>query len=59
LFGLVVVSGVTINDTLLAIIVSGLIGVVSTWLAAILKFRKDIEIEYDKDLRAKRLEVYK
>lgn len=44
-------------------IITGLFGVVSgailAYLGAILKFRKDLEAAYDKDLRNKRIEVYK
>jgi hypothetical protein len=43
-------------------IISGLFGIVTgalvTYVSAILKFRKDLEAEYDKDLRSKRIEVY-
>jgi hypothetical protein len=33
-------------------------GVVLTYLTAILKFRKDLEADFDKDLRERRLKVY-
>jgi hypothetical protein len=43
-------------------IVAGLFGLVSgavlAYLGAVLKFRKDLEAEYDKDLREKRIETY-
>jgi len=43
-------------------IITGLIGVASgailTYIGAILKFRKDLEAEYDKDLRTRRLTAY-
>jgi hypothetical protein len=56
---MVVVTGITINDTVLVALVSGLIGFVPTYLGAILKFRKDLETEYDKDLRNDRKTTYK
>lgn len=34
-------------------------GAILAYIGAVLKFRKDLEAEYDKDLRAKRIEVYK
>lgn len=44
-------------------IISGLFGIASgalaAYLGAILKFRKELEAEYDKDLRNRRIEVYK
>jgi hypothetical protein len=44
-------------------IITGLFGIASgalvAYLGAILKFRKELEAEYDKDLRSKRIEVYK
>jgi hypothetical protein len=44
-------------------LITGLIGLASgailAYLGAILKFRKDLEAEYDKDLRNKRMEAYK
>jgi hypothetical protein len=51
-------------DSSIAIaIITGLFGVVSgalvAYLGAILKFRKELEAEYDKDLRNKRIESYK
>jgi hypothetical protein len=51
--------GITINDTILVALISGLIGFIPTYLGAIVKFRKDLEAEYDKDLRNKRIVVYK
>jgi hypothetical protein len=48
----------TINLFITAII-SGLVGFIPTYLAAILKYRKELESEYDKDLRNKRIEAYK
>lgn len=51
------------DTTLLSPLITGLLGIVSgivgTYLTAILKFRKDLEAEYDKDLRSRRLDVYK
>jgi len=44
-------------------IITGSFGLVTAtavaFLAATLKFRKDLEAEYDKDLRSRRIEVYK
>jgi hypothetical protein len=37
---------------------AGLIGIVATYLAAILKFQKDLAAEYDKDLRGNRIRAY-
>jgi hypothetical protein len=49
----------TLTDT----IIPGLFGLISgallAYLGAVLKFRKDLEAAYDKDLREKRIEVYK
>jgi hypothetical protein len=50
-------------DNLLSTLITGLIGVASgailAYFGAVVKFRKDLEAEYDKDLRNRRLEVYK
>jgi len=50
-------------DNILSTLITGLIGVASgailTYFGAVLKFRKDLEAEYDKDLRNRRLDVYK
>jgi|SRR5215218_2195343 len=44
-------------------IITGSFGIVTAtavaYLGAIIKFRKDLEAEYDKDLRSRRIEVYK
>ena len=44
-------------------IITGSFGIVTAtavaYLGAIIKFRKDLEAEYDKDLRIRRIEVYK
>ena len=44
-------------------LLTGLIGIISgvilTYLGTVLKFRKDLEAEYDKDLRNRRLDAYK
>ena len=37
---------------------AGLIGITATYIAAILKFQKDLAAEYDKDLRANRIKAY-
>ncbi|RPJ51603.1 MAG: hypothetical protein EHM21_02320 [Chloroflexi bacterium] len=34
-------------------------GAIVTYLGAILKYRKDLELEYNKDLRAKRIDEYR
>ena len=48
--------------TILVAIITGLFGTASgalvAYLGAILKFRKDLEAAYDKDLREKRIEAY-
>jgi hypothetical protein len=50
-------------DFQVAAIITGLLGIASgalvTYLGAILKFRKELEAAYDKDLRDKRIESYK
>ena len=50
------------NPNILVAIITGLFGIISgaflAYLSAILKFRKDLEAEYDKDLRTHRLKVY-
>jgi hypothetical protein len=50
------------KDILVAI-VTGLLGIISgalvAYVSAVLKFRKDLEAEYDKDLRNQRINVYK
>jgi hypothetical protein len=51
------------DNTIAIAIITGLFGIVSgvilAYLGAILKFQKDLEAEYDKDLRNRRIEVYK
>ena len=46
------------DSILLAAIIGALAGVVGTYLGAILKVRKDLEFEYDKSLREKRIVAY-
>ena len=50
------------DATIEVAIITGLFGILSgallAYLGAILKFRKDLEAAYDKDLRNKRIEVY-
>jgi hypothetical protein len=50
------------DKTITVAIVTGLFGILSgvllTYLGAVLKFRKDLEAEYDKDLRSTRIKVY-
>ena len=45
--------------TLLAAIIGAIAGIMGTYLGAILKFRKDLQAEYDKDLRENRIDEYK
>lgn len=51
------------DPSIMNALITGLIGLASggtlAYLGAILKFRKDLEAEYDKDLRNKRIEAYK
>jgi hypothetical protein len=51
------------SDEIAVVIITGLFGIVSgaliAYVGAVLKFRKDLEAEYDKDLRSKRIEGYK
>ena len=42
----------------LAPVLTFLGGLLVAWLTAVLKFRKDLEAEYDKTLRAKRMKAY-
>jgi hypothetical protein len=57
-------------DTIVVALITGLLGILSGALASLLKFRNDLELsrqqfrndlraEYDKDLRERRIEVYK
>ena len=50
------------NTNIIGLIVTGVFGIITgalvAYLSAILKFRKDLEAEYDKDLRNHRLKVY-
>lgn len=50
---------VTVSDTVIVAIISGLIGFVPTFFTVYVKVRKDLEFEYDKDLRKLRIEAYK
>jgi hypothetical protein len=50
---------VTLLDTVIVAIISGLIGFVPTFFTVYVKVRKDLEFEYDKDLRKLRIEAYK
>jgi hypothetical protein len=51
------------NTEFVSDVVTALIGLVSgailTYFGAVVKLRKELEAEYDKDLRSKRIEVYK
>jgi hypothetical protein len=51
------------NIDIVVAIIAGIFGIISgalvTYVGAVLKFRKDLESEYDKDLRSKRIESYK
>ena len=46
------------DDKILVGRIGSIVGVVTTGLGAILKFRNDTRFEYDKDLRAKRIDEY-
>lgn len=46
------------DEKLIVSIVSGLVGASITYLFAILKLRKELEIKYDTDLREKRIPQY-
>jgi len=50
------------DKNIIVVIITGLFGIISgalvAYLSAVLKFRKDLEAEYDKDLRNQRLKVY-
>jgi hypothetical protein len=52
-----------VDTNIVNAIITALIGLVSgailAYLGAVLKFRKDLEADYDKDLRNKRIEAYK
>jgi hypothetical protein len=51
------------NIDIVAALITGIFGIVAgalvAYVGAVVKFRKDLEAEYDKDLRSKRLESYK
>ncbi len=47
------------DTTLLAAIIGGVLGIIGTYVAAVVKFRQDIKVEYDRDLRAERIVAYK
>ena len=47
------------DDKILVGRIGSIVGVVTTGLGAILKFRNDTRFEYDKDLRAKRIDEYR
>lgn len=47
------------EDKIIAAIIGVFFGFISTYLAAILKFRQDLRAQYDKDLRDKRIEEYR
>src|SRR5215831_3072031 len=50
------------NTAIVVAIVTGVLGIISgalvAYVSAVLKFRKDLEAAYDKDLRDQRLKVY-
>ena len=45
-------------NPLFAVIITGAISILGTYLAAIQKFRKDLEAEFDKELRKERISAY-
>ncbi len=47
-----------VDEKLIISIVSGLAGAIITYILAILKLRKELEIKYDTDLREKRIKKY-
>jgi hypothetical protein len=47
------------DTTLLAAIIGGVLGILGTYVAAVVKFRQDLKVEYDKDLRAERIAAYR
>ncbi len=47
------------DNTLLAAIIGGGLGILGTYVAAVVKFRQDLKVEYDKDLRAERIAAYR
>ena len=47
-----------ITDALIAGLFGLITGIIVTYLAAILKYRKEIEIDFDRELREKREDVY-
>jgi hypothetical protein len=46
------------SNPLFTIIITGSISILGTYLAAIQKFRKDLESEFDKELRKERISAY-
>jgi hypothetical protein len=46
------------DEKIAAAIIGAIFGIITTYLGAVLKFRSDLRFEYDKDLRAKRIEHY-
>jgi hypothetical protein len=53
------IAGIPLDVTVIVAIITGVLGILGTYLSAVLKFRKDLEAKYDIDLRDKRIEVYK
>ena len=47
-----------LSNPLFTIIITGSISILGTYLAAIQKFRKDLEAEFDKELRKERISAY-
>jgi hypothetical protein len=45
-------------DQVVAALVGAFAGMAGTYIAAILKYKKELEAEYDKTLRARRIEAY-
>lgn len=51
------ITDLLVNPFFVAVI-SGTIGILGTYLAAIQKYRKDLEAQFDKSLREERVKVY-
>ena len=52
--------GFTLDDEIIVTaIISVLVGFVPTYIGAIVKYRKDLEMEFDRNLREERINAYK
>ena len=52
------IESTKLDETVIIGVVSALIGIIGTYLVAILKHRKDLEFKYDTDRREKRITQY-